>query len=196
VHDVGTAHAFSVLTRKFVRDGEFEEHTEQRSIDAPSLADVLCVPWRAVLEQFQKRFAATAHLWLAFRTVAAWTHRDDAHRDESVEDTRARLVAQHGVSDTDVPRALVAQLAAASAPLRAEFAPVCSVMGGLLAQEVLKTISHREAPIDNVILFDAVARCGAIIRRIAPAAPAPAGAVVEPTKGGVPAVAMEIDLDD
>lgn len=35
-----------------------------------------------------------------------------------------------------------------------EVAPVCSIVGGVIAQEVIKAVSHKEVPINNVFIFD------------------------------------------
>lgn len=32
--------------------------------------------------------------------------------------------------------------------------PVCAVLGGVISQEVIKAVSHKEVPINNVFLFD------------------------------------------
>lgn len=37
-----------------------------------------------------------------------------------------------------------------------EFAPVCAIIGGVIAQEVIKAVSHKEVPINNVFLFDPI----------------------------------------
>lgn len=34
--------------------------------------------------------------------------------------------------------------------------PVCAVLGGVIAQEVIKAVSHKEVPINNVFLFDPI----------------------------------------
>ena len=41
-----------------------------------------------------------------------------------------------------------------------ELVPVCSVVGGVIAQEVIKAVSHSEVPINNVFLFDPVTYSG------------------------------------
>lgn len=35
-----------------------------------------------------------------------------------------------------------------------EVVPVCAIVGGIIAQEVIKAVSHKEVPIHNVFLFD------------------------------------------
>ncbi|KAF7269622.1 hypothetical protein GWI33_017347 [Rhynchophorus ferrugineus] len=41
-----------------------------------------------------------------------------------------------------------------------EVVPVCAVVGGVIAQEVIKGVSQKEAPINNVFLFDPLTYCG------------------------------------
>lgn len=41
-----------------------------------------------------------------------------------------------------------------------EMVPVCSAVGGVIAQEIIKAVSHREVPINNVFLFDPVTYSG------------------------------------
>lgn len=35
-----------------------------------------------------------------------------------------------------------------------ELVTVCSIVGGVIAQEVIKAVSHKEVPINNVFLFN------------------------------------------
>jgi len=44
-----------------------------------------------------------------------------------------------------------------------EFSPVCAVLGGLLAQDVLKALGRREAPLDNFFVFDGVTGAGSTL---------------------------------
>lgn len=41
-----------------------------------------------------------------------------------------------------------------------EVVPVCAVLGGVIAQEVIKAVSKKEVPINNVFLFDPITYCG------------------------------------
>eukprot|EP00962_Isochrysis_galbana_P002429 scaffold644_cov126-Isochrysis_galbana.AAC.9 len=41
-----------------------------------------------------------------------------------------------------------------------ELAPVCAIMGGMVAAEVIKIISGKDAPINNLFLFDAATTSG------------------------------------
>lgn len=45
-----------------------------------------------------------------------------------------------------------------------EFAPVCAVVGGMLAQDILKALGVREAPLANFFTFDGNTGAGNVIR--------------------------------
>jgi molybdopterin/thiamine biosynthesis adenylyltransferase len=53
-----------------------------------------------------------------------------------------------------------------------ELAPVCAIMGGMVAAEVIKIISGKDAPINNLFLFDAATASGEL-RPLTPARDAP-----------------------
>lgn len=46
----------------------------------------------------------------------------------------------------------------------AEFSPVCAVVGGLLAQDILKALGAREAPLANFFTFDGNTGSGTVVR--------------------------------
>lgn len=35
-----------------------------------------------------------------------------------------------------------------------EIVPICSIVGGVIAQEIIKAVSHKEVPLNNVFLLD------------------------------------------
>jgi ubiquitin-like 1-activating enzyme E1 A len=51
-----------------------------------------------------------------------------------------------------------------SATATHEFSPVCAVVGGVLAQDILKTLAAREAPIANFFTFDGNTGAGTVCR--------------------------------
>jgi ubiquitin-like 1-activating enzyme E1 A len=59
----------------------------------------------------------------------------------------------------------LAQLATLS---EAELSPVASVLGGQVAQEVLKAVSRRDEPLKNVLVYDALVS-EAVVRDLSPA---------------------------
>jgi ubiquitin-like 1-activating enzyme E1 A len=63
----------------------------------------------------------------------------------------AAYLAWHGMAEAEYP---LTTLVAAAAGARAELAPVTAVVGGALAQEVLKAVSGKELPWNNHFFFD------------------------------------------
>lgn len=45
-----------------------------------------------------------------------------------------------------------------------EISPVCAVVGGMLAQDILKTLGAREAPIANFFVFDGNTGAGTVVK--------------------------------
>ena len=45
-----------------------------------------------------------------------------------------------------------------------EFSPVCAVIGGMLAQDILKALGVREAPLANFFAFDGNTGGGNVVR--------------------------------
>lgn len=45
-----------------------------------------------------------------------------------------------------------------------ELSPVCAVLGGMLAQDILKALAAREPPIANFFTFDGSTGGGAVVR--------------------------------
>ena len=45
-----------------------------------------------------------------------------------------------------------------------EFAPVCAVVGGMLAQDILKALGVRETPLANFFTFDGSTGAGNVVR--------------------------------
>lgn len=45
--------------------------------------------------------------------------------------------------------------------------PVCAVIGGLIGAEILKVLSGRDEPLDNVIVYDSVSS-SAVVKHVQP----------------------------
>lgn len=48
--------------------------------------------------------------------------------------------------------------------LYAQISPVCAILGGVMGQEIIKAVSQKEAPHNNLFLFDPDTHCGKILR--------------------------------
>ncbi|XP_072755411.1 SUMO-activating enzyme subunit 1 [Anoplolepis gracilipes] len=48
--------------------------------------------------------------------------------------------------------------------LYAQLSPVCSIVGGVMAQEIIKAASQKHAPINNLFTFNPTTSCGVILK--------------------------------
>ncbi|KIJ62625.1 hypothetical protein HYDPIDRAFT_182670 [Hydnomerulius pinastri MD-312] len=60
-----------------------------------------------------------------------------------------------------MPRELIETMSTSASH---EFSPVCAVVGGVLAQDILKALAAREAPIANFFVFDGSSGSGTVCR--------------------------------
>ena len=56
----------------------------------------------------------------------------------------------------------------AAASAAHEFSPVCAVVGGMLAQDILKALGARETPLANFFVFDGATGAGTVARLAMP----------------------------
>ncbi|KAJ8519013.1 hypothetical protein ONZ45_g4000 [Pleurotus djamor] len=85
------------------------------------------------------------------------------HADE-LESIANKLLVDAGVNPqvvAAVPRELIETLSTTST---AEISPVCAVVGGLLAQDILKSLAAREPPIANFFTFEGSTGKGTVCR--------------------------------
>ncbi|KAI0061633.1 hypothetical protein BV25DRAFT_1805342 [Artomyces pyxidatus] len=109
---------------------------------------------------------------IPFTILALWeyqnVHRGNlpdspAHADE-LEAIANNLIAAADVNKqvlAAIPRSLVDTMATTAVH---EFAPVCAVVGGMLAQDILKALGAREAPLANFFAFDGNTGGGTVVR--------------------------------
>jgi hypothetical protein len=73
---------------------------------------------------------------------------------------------------------------------RAEFAPVCAIVGGMVGREVIKVISRKDEPVCNWFAFDALTMAG--IETLIP----PGFATRPAAAGAAAAAAATEDVDE
>lgn len=54
----------------------------------------------------------------------------------------------------------------ASSSAAHELSPICAVVGGMLAQDVLKALAAREAPLANLFVFDGWAAGNGVVAKL------------------------------
>ncbi|KDQ20787.1 hypothetical protein BOTBODRAFT_50847 [Botryobasidium botryosum FD-172 SS1] len=84
---------------------------------------------------------------------------DSSDELESIANDLMKAAEVNPETLTAVPRAAIE---AASRTAAHEFSPVCAVVGGFLAQDALKALAAREAPLANFFTFDGVTGSGAV----------------------------------
>mmetsp|Transcript_6954 Transcript_6954/g.22819 ORF Transcript_6954/g.22819 Transcript_6954/m.22819 type:complete len:383 (-) Transcript_6954:453-1601(-) len=125
----------------------------------PTIADAFGVAWSSL----QPR---SPRLYCALQLLLA------AKSPDEVEALRLAKLAEAGLNETFVTPALSAEFVAkVGKNASTELAPVCAIMGGMVAAEVIKIISGKDAPINNLFLFDAATTSDAagVIARYGPA---------------------------
>ncbi|KAH8998541.1 hypothetical protein EDB92DRAFT_1932964 [Lactarius akahatsu] len=89
---------------------------------------------------------------------------DDVKYADELESVANTLIAKAEVNKDifpAIPRELVETTATTAVH---EFAPVCAVVGGMLAQDILKALGVREAPLANFFTFDGSTGGGTTVR--------------------------------
>jgi len=103
--------------------------------------------------------------------VLEWQERHDNRLpdEESSAADELELIANGLLKDREVnvqvisqvPREQIEFMAATAAY---EFSPICAVVGGMLAQDILKTLAAKDAPMANFFTFDGDTGAGTVCR--------------------------------
>jgi len=108
---------------------------------------------------------------VVFTVLAIWEFQslrqgglpDDPSSADDLEQIANGLVERASVNKqwlTTVPRETIETAATTAAH---EFSPVCAVVGGMLAQDILKALGAREAPLANFFTFDGNTGAGTVV---------------------------------
>ncbi|KAI0647712.1 hypothetical protein C8Q79DRAFT_905348 [Trametes meyenii] len=113
---------------------------------------------------------------IVFAVLAVWEYQsshqgtvpDDPAAAAEIEAIANKLIAAADVNKqtlSSIPKELVDTVATTAAH---EISPVCAVVGGLLAQDILKALAAREPPIANFFTFDGNLGGGTVVRMSMP----------------------------
>ncbi|KAF7314307.1 Fumarate reductase flavoprotein subunit [Mycena kentingensis (nom. inval.)] len=137
----------------------------------PSLSDALSHRWTALNRQDTKAANPAA----VFTILGLWEFQkrhgrlpQDATDSEELESIANSVLAAADVNKkvlTAVPPDLVESVCATAGT---EFSPVCAVVGGMLAQDILKALGKRDPPIANFYTFDGNTGGGSVVRMAMP----------------------------
>ncbi|CAM0905461.1 unnamed protein product [Alopecurus aequalis] len=125
---------------------------KQQELSYPSLQEAIDVPWKSLPKK-------TTKLHFAMRVLESYELSEGRDPGEtSLSDLPAVLARRKdmcdrmSINESQIPTALLERLLAAG---KKEHPPVCAILGGILGQEVIKSISCKGDPIKNFFYFDA-----------------------------------------
>lgn len=155
--DLGPEHAYSR-----VKPGGEGDEREEAMLEFPPAADVAAAPWQRVTERFGRRLRPAAHGFFAHAALRVHAARRPGSAPDAAEfaSLRKELLALHGLPDAAWPAEHAAQFVAG---VGVPYPPTAAVFGGVLAQEVIKTVSGKDKPLRNVLVFSALS--GEVVER-------------------------------
>ncbi|ESQ54820.1 hypothetical protein EUTSA_v10025730mg [Eutrema salsugineum] len=125
------------------------EETVECELNYPSFQEAISVPWKPIPRR-------TAKLYFAMREVFEESegrkHGECSLLDRAkVLEIKKKLCEANSVSESHIPDNLLERLITG----HTEFPPACAIVGGILAQEVIKAVSGKGDPLKNFFYFDA-----------------------------------------
>jgi len=140
---------------------ETEKKTVKKAMSFVSLAEAVKVDWSS--ELYAKRVKRMdpsfflLQVLFAFRAEVGANPRP-CHRAEDLE--KLKSVRDATLKSLSVPVEKVTDEYLDL--LFSELSPVCAIVGGVLAQEVIKAISNKDSPHNNFFFYNPVESCGVV----------------------------------
>uniref|UniRef100_A0A1J3JYG7 Ubiquitin-like 1-activating enzyme E1A n=1 Tax=Noccaea caerulescens TaxID=107243 RepID=A0A1J3JYG7_NOCCA len=127
------------------------EETVECELNFPSFQEAISVPWKLTPRR-------TAKLYFAMRVIEAFEESEGRKPGicslldlATILEIKKKLCEANSVSESHVPDSLLERLVTGNT----EFPPACAIVGGILAQEVIKAVSGKGDPLKNFLYFDA-----------------------------------------
>ncbi|XP_067942335.1 SUMO-activating enzyme subunit 1-like [Watersipora subatra] len=137
---------------------ETETHTVRRSCQFERFKSSLAVDWSKLS---MKQLRKVSHIYFIIRSLLDFSTLN-GHKP-SIEDASAVLEQCRATMDSfHLPSSLLTDHFTVSNACCPELSPVCAIVGGVLAQEILKAVSHKDAPHNNHFLFDPESLAGIV----------------------------------
>lgn len=134
---------------------ELIAHNTMKTQTYCSLSDTLSVDLSNFTTPKYLKRVGNGYLMLKVLQKFRDTNGRDPHVDSRDEDTK-KLAA---IRDTLAPNIITDE---AFEHIFAQISPAAAIVGGQVAQEIIKTVSQKEAPLHNVFIFDPEKSCGYI----------------------------------
>lgn len=154
-------HKYSVETKSSVNDATQKKTTAQHEITYASMEECATCDWTRVelpIKRISPLFFALEAVHEAHDKLGRMPGGEDGG---AVQDAMKLLCSSHKVEAGVFDRELISMIAEQG---DADLNPVCSMVGGLAADNVLKAISRKEEPIANHFVFDGRNGSGMVFR--------------------------------
>jgi ubiquitin-like 1-activating enzyme E1 A len=126
------------------------EEMVECELNFPSFQEAISVPWKPIPRR-------TAKLYFAMRVIEVFEESEGRKHGECslldlarVLEIKKQLCEANSVSESHIPDILLERLITGTT----EFPPVCAIVGGILAQEVIKAVSGKGDPLKNFFYYD------------------------------------------
>jgi ubiquitin-like 1-activating enzyme E1 A len=157
VADLG-ARTFS---KKEMKKRKREEEVVSVTKTYVSLEAVFSTRWESVLQCFG-RLKAFAAVFIADQAICIAREENKNASFEQVLNGLQRELKDQGLPDTTVPEQLLREVFESR---QRHISPVCAVFGGIIGGEVLKILSGKDEPLDNLIVYDSTQN-SAVVRQV------------------------------
>jgi len=113
---------------------------------------------------------------VVFTILAIWQYQsihggnlpDDSNAAEELLSIANSLIKEADINKQVLSGVPTSPIEAMSTTAAHEFSPVCAIVGGMLAQDILKALAGREPPIANFFTFDGNTGGGTVVRMSMP----------------------------
>jgi len=140
---------------------ETETKSVKKAMTFVSLAETLKVDWSSELysRRIKRMDPSYFLLQILFEFVAQTGHKPrPANKAEDLE--KMKELRTSTLEKLKIPVAKVSDEMLGL--LFGELSPVCAVVGGVVAQEIIKAISNKDAPHNNYFFYNPVESCGVV----------------------------------
>ncbi|EGN98441.1 hypothetical protein SERLA73DRAFT_183447 [Serpula lacrymans var. lacrymans S7.3] len=151
-----------LLKHDFISPDRSAPKDAPRSVKATAQYSPLHMALRHRWTNMTKRQTKELNPAILLTIIAIWEYQsihqgelpDDEKNAPELETIASSILSAADVNSqviTRIPQELIQTMSTTAAH---EFSPVCAVVGGMLAQDILKALAAREAPIANFFAFD------------------------------------------
>eukprot|EP00455_Lapot_gusevi_P014452 TRINITY_DN1721_c0_g1_i1.p1 TRINITY_DN1721_c0_g1~~TRINITY_DN1721_c0_g1_i1.p1 ORF type:complete len:358 (+),score=82.05 TRINITY_DN1721_c0_g1_i1:103-1074(+) len=142
-----------------IKKGDQEE-VSAKSMSFVSLQRVLQCTASHLLRIVPKRLHNAANLFLSILVMLNYKQQNGHYANisqpvelQQLEEVKQKYLQENQLPPTALPDSLF-QLVSQGAGH--DLSPVCAIVGGLLAQEILKCVSGKDTPLKNTVVFNAL----------------------------------------